>query len=43
MIPWCLFRRRDDLCSFYLNIEYELVLVMYGLEYALNTNMVAIA
>ena len=38
-----LFRHRNDFCSFYLIIKYQLVLVMYGLEDALNTNVVALA
>ena len=41
--PHGLFRCWNDFCSFYLIIKYQLVLMMYGLEYALNTNVIAIA
>jgi hypothetical protein len=36
--PVLSFRRRNDFCSFYLIVKYQLVLMMHGLEYALNTN-----
>ena len=35
--------RGGNFCSFHLIIKYQLVLVMYGLEDALNTNVVALA
>jgi hypothetical protein len=42
-VPHCLFRHREDFCSFYLIMKYQLILMMYRLEYALNTSVIAIA
>ena len=42
-LPHWLLRCRYDFCSLYLIIEHQLVLMVYGFEYALNTNAVPVA
>ena len=42
-VPLQLLQDGDNFCGFHLIIKYQLVLVMHGLEYALNTDVVAIA
>ena len=37
------FRYRNDFCSFYLIIEYRMVLMMDGFKHPLDTNVIAVA